>query len=233
MAEHTEIRRCSECRVRFVPCPSAQEHQVVCGAACRRKRRCRLGRRRRASNVQDHRVDERERQRRSRAQRREPDRGPAMGEAHSVDAGAGELEPVGQEPGKVRRPVERSAGPARSDTAVCGPTREEAGAGSTDVLTGGILEPGGAPLDPAAVGVRRRKGGRPERDSSPSEAPASQAGFGGGCHELASAPNHSELLRELVNSWDRAHEVSRTSLLEQLEVILGTSSENLGKGGCL
>lgn len=50
---------------------SAIDHQRVCGAECRLARRRKLARRRRARRVQDFRVDERERQRISRARRRE------------------------------------------------------------------------------------------------------------------------------------------------------------------
>jgi hypothetical protein len=55
-------RRCSECRKRFTPVVSAVDHQLVCGEACRGRRRNRLARRRRYDDLDAHRVDERARQ---------------------------------------------------------------------------------------------------------------------------------------------------------------------------
>jgi hypothetical protein len=62
MSQH----RCTECRKWFTPAATAREHQRVCGARCRQLRRNRLARRRRGSEVEEWRADERERQRRRR-----------------------------------------------------------------------------------------------------------------------------------------------------------------------
>lgn len=56
-------KRCCVCRRRFVPQVAAAGHQKTCGEECRRKRRRALGRRRRARELREYRVDERERQR--------------------------------------------------------------------------------------------------------------------------------------------------------------------------
>jgi hypothetical protein len=65
-----ERRRCTECRQWFEAAPSARGTQKVCSAACRAKRQRKLARRRRRAHVQQARVEERERQRDSRAKRR-------------------------------------------------------------------------------------------------------------------------------------------------------------------
>jgi hypothetical protein len=49
-----------------MPAATAREHQRVCGSACRQLRRNRLARRRRGAEVEERRVDERERQRKRR-----------------------------------------------------------------------------------------------------------------------------------------------------------------------
>ncbi len=59
-------RRCTECRKRFAPAARALEHQRVCGEACRKRRRNRLARRRRRSDLEGHRIDELARQRKRR-----------------------------------------------------------------------------------------------------------------------------------------------------------------------
>lgn len=64
-------RRCTECRKTFTPAPSAHTTQRVCGEVCRANRDRRLARARRRRDVDDARVDERERQRASRRQRKE------------------------------------------------------------------------------------------------------------------------------------------------------------------
>jgi len=63
--------RCSECRKRFEPSPTARETQKTCCLACRLKRRRRMAIRRRKKDLKDNRADERERQRKHRAQERE------------------------------------------------------------------------------------------------------------------------------------------------------------------
>src|SRR5262245_33607969 len=63
-------RCCTECRGWFVPVRSAAQHQRTCSDQCRRERKFKLARRRRTGRVQEARVDERERQRASRARRR-------------------------------------------------------------------------------------------------------------------------------------------------------------------
>lgn len=62
-------RCCTECRASFRPERSAAGHQRTCSETCRHARKQRLARRRRSKRVQDARVDERERQRASRARR--------------------------------------------------------------------------------------------------------------------------------------------------------------------
>jgi hypothetical protein len=86
-------RRCVECRRWFTPEPSARTTQKLCGdAPCKASRRNARARRRRSHDVQDYRVDERVRQRASRAQRIKsagasappslPQEGPAVTECH-------------------------------------------------------------------------------------------------------------------------------------------------------
>lgn len=55
----------------FTPSPHGKSTQRVCGAECRAKRDGKLQRARRRREIDDHRADERERQRASRARRRE------------------------------------------------------------------------------------------------------------------------------------------------------------------
>ncbi len=55
-------RRCSECRRTFKVSPSARKTQRVCGAACRAKRDRRLARARRRREIDEARIEERERQ---------------------------------------------------------------------------------------------------------------------------------------------------------------------------
>jgi hypothetical protein len=63
-------KRCTECRRWFEPHAAATKHQKSCSTGCRAKRRRRLARRRRARELREYRVDERERQRACRARRR-------------------------------------------------------------------------------------------------------------------------------------------------------------------
>jgi hypothetical protein len=58
--------RCTECRKRFTPEVTAQGHQRVCGADCRRRRRCKLARARRLGALEEQREDECARQRKHR-----------------------------------------------------------------------------------------------------------------------------------------------------------------------
>jgi hypothetical protein len=55
----------------FTPSPQAKSKQQVCGPKCRAKRDGKLQRARRRREIDDHRTDERDRQRASRARRRE------------------------------------------------------------------------------------------------------------------------------------------------------------------
>jgi hypothetical protein len=64
-------RRCTCCGSRFEPARSAVNTQKTCSAECRRRRRRKQAKRRRDREIQDHRVDERERQARCRLLRRE------------------------------------------------------------------------------------------------------------------------------------------------------------------
>ena len=67
----TERKRCTECRCWYHPASSAVETQRVCGeAACKRARKRKQARARRSARIQDHRADERERQRGCRAGQR-------------------------------------------------------------------------------------------------------------------------------------------------------------------
>lgn len=59
--------RCTECRKWFVPAATASEHQQVCGAECRRRRRNKLARRRRRrADLDEQRADDRDRQKKHR-----------------------------------------------------------------------------------------------------------------------------------------------------------------------
>jgi len=60
--------RCRSCRGLFHPHASAQRNQKTCDGKCRAKRRRLLAKRRRERDLQDHRVEERERQRKHRKQ---------------------------------------------------------------------------------------------------------------------------------------------------------------------
>ena len=62
-------RRCSECRQWYVPAQSAVKTQRTCSKKCRLRRRAKLERARRAADLANARADERERQRRHRAQK--------------------------------------------------------------------------------------------------------------------------------------------------------------------
>ena len=67
---HPVQKRCSECDARFIPIACIGARQRVCSRQCRLQRRAKGARRRRAAEIQDHRVDERERQAVSRARRK-------------------------------------------------------------------------------------------------------------------------------------------------------------------
>jgi hypothetical protein len=62
--------RCTICRRWYLPSPTAITFQKTCSTECRLRRRRRLARARRERNLQDYRVDERERQRISRRRRK-------------------------------------------------------------------------------------------------------------------------------------------------------------------
>jgi hypothetical protein len=67
MSKHeTPLLRCTVCRHRYRPSLTAATFQKTCSDSCRLRRRRRLARARRERNLQDYRVDERERQRASR-----------------------------------------------------------------------------------------------------------------------------------------------------------------------
>ena len=62
------MKRCTECRRWFTAAATAPKHQRTCSAACRKKRRARHARERRLkSDLDETLLDERERQRKSRA----------------------------------------------------------------------------------------------------------------------------------------------------------------------
>ena len=63
--------RCAECRTTFIAEPSARDTQRVCGKACRKVRDLRLARARRRRDLDEARIDERERQRTRRKARAE------------------------------------------------------------------------------------------------------------------------------------------------------------------
>ncbi len=66
----TPLLRCTVCRHRYRPSVTAITFQKTCSESCRLRRRRRLARARRERNLQDYRVDERERQRSSRRRRK-------------------------------------------------------------------------------------------------------------------------------------------------------------------
>lgn len=66
-----ERRRCCECRSWYVPEPSAVATQRTCSRRCRLRRRARQAERRREADLFNARADERERQRKHRARKRE------------------------------------------------------------------------------------------------------------------------------------------------------------------
>lgn len=65
-----KLKRCTVCRRWYHPSIKAASFQNTCSKQCRLKRRRRLARARRERNLQDYRVDERERQRASRRRRK-------------------------------------------------------------------------------------------------------------------------------------------------------------------
>lgn len=77
--------RCTECQRQFTPDVRASDHQRVCGKACRKLRRNRLARHRRQADLEAHRADERERQRKHRD-------GPAEAKCHEPASDAKALE---------------------------------------------------------------------------------------------------------------------------------------------
>jgi hypothetical protein len=64
-------RRCCECRSWYVPSPSAVNTQRTCSRRCRLRRRAKQAKRRREADLLNARVDERERQRKHQAGKRE------------------------------------------------------------------------------------------------------------------------------------------------------------------
>lgn len=62
-------RRCTICRNWYYPHPSSCETQKVCSKACRKKRKNKLAKKRRENELQEYRVSERYRQRKSRLKR--------------------------------------------------------------------------------------------------------------------------------------------------------------------
>lgn len=75
-------RRCVVCRGWYEPAACAVHNQKVCGSAtCQRQRRNQVARWRREREIREYRVDERERQSRCRAKRKEPEKG---GQEHEV-----------------------------------------------------------------------------------------------------------------------------------------------------
>ena len=66
--KRTKRKRCCCCRKWFYPHPSAQGQQKTCSPGCRARQKGLLAKRRRDLEVQNYRVDERERQRKHRRQ---------------------------------------------------------------------------------------------------------------------------------------------------------------------
>jgi hypothetical protein len=94
MAKRTKRKRCTECRCWYHPAASAVETQRVCGkAVCKRVRKRKQGRARRRAGLQDHRADERERQRvhRERQRAKGCHAPPSIGEAALLKAGMLEI----------------------------------------------------------------------------------------------------------------------------------------------
>ena len=63
IAKSSQLKRCTVCRHWYHPTPRAISFQKTCSEKCRLQRRRRLSRARRERELQDYRVDERERQR--------------------------------------------------------------------------------------------------------------------------------------------------------------------------
>ena len=61
-AKSSKLKRCTVCRHWYHPCTTATSFQKTCSEKCRLRRRRRLARARREHDLQDYRVDERERQ---------------------------------------------------------------------------------------------------------------------------------------------------------------------------
>jgi len=62
-AKSSQLKRCTVCRHWYHPSNTAASFQKTCSEKCRLRRRRRLARARREHDLQDYRVDERERQR--------------------------------------------------------------------------------------------------------------------------------------------------------------------------
>ncbi len=85
--QHRRTCQCTECRKAFVPNASARKTQKTCGRkACRDERRGRQARRRRRSDLEACRADERERQQRRRARLKEARAGAGAGETPNKGA---------------------------------------------------------------------------------------------------------------------------------------------------
>jgi hypothetical protein len=69
-AKSSELKRCTICRCWYHPSDKAVSFQKTCSETCRLIRRRRLSRARRERDLQDYRVDERERQRACRSRKR-------------------------------------------------------------------------------------------------------------------------------------------------------------------
>ena len=92
------LRRCTQCRKRFVPAPSALTTQTVCGAAeCQRTRRNGLARRRRQRDVLEYRDDERQRQQKCRALRCGEPRSSVAEQPASATEGVAVTPPTGRD----------------------------------------------------------------------------------------------------------------------------------------
>ena len=79
------LGRCTECRKWFAAAVTAREHQCVCGPECRRQRRNKLARRRRRSEIEEHRADERARQQKHRDAARGADRHEPASDGNYLD----------------------------------------------------------------------------------------------------------------------------------------------------
>lgn len=226
MRSSTNRWRCSECRRTFVPARSARNHQLVCGPDCRAKRRRRLARRRRSEEVQDYRVDERERQRKCRQKCREAAVVSRVGGERADPVAATGHAPASDGHGPASNghgPAADGHGPAADGH---GPASDGHGLASDDQAPGpgghapALALPGGPspPLGNAGSSAQERT------PSNVREDPGER-----GCHAPALADNVLKIKEKIGEIVARAMVVSRASLEAEVVDLVRDCAAEMGR----